>query len=460
MSRRQGDDLLDKIRKWLDELGGLLLPPFAELKDDRLLQLVCRELAVDAAALYLVNENDSNQLRFVSGHGYREDYVGQPYNLDQPALTSHVFRSGQAINMSADDLAPRRGRTGSAEAGRLPFTGRCEKYIKTGVFKNIIAIPLVFEANPLGVLKVENKKGTTSKDPFPQGDFQLATILARTITILVQQRITTRLWTEGEVAMANAQTLDQYLSWVVQILKRIFNAECCSIFLQGTGEGNHPILKYRVGDGYKPSYSEHPYHLPQGEECATSLTAHVAASRTCVCESKEVLQGGDYPYYSGTCSRYILSGTFRNILAVPLVESEDGFGRRGAPCYGVLKIENRRPDFAKFGQHDVEVCKAFVTRQVVPTLKKLSASPQVVGVTGRVRRRSANGSGVAALRSHFKNLPGDTKGLRQRFVEVIRFRTTRPDEITFKDCMEYMGLAHATFHRWKQKLEDGKLPND
>ena len=94
--------LTDNINGWIDELGSLLVPPFSEeLQATALLDQIRQKLAVDAAALFLTPEDDPNQLRFVSGVGYKNEYRDTKYFLKTPALTSHVFNTKRAINMSA-----------------------------------------------------------------------------------------------------------------------------------------------------------------------------------------------------------------------------------------------------------------------------------------------------------------------------------------------------------------------
>jgi hypothetical protein len=139
--------------------------------------------------------------------------------------------------------------------------------------------------------------------------------------------------------------------------------------------------------------------------------------------------------YTGACRKYIASSTFRNILGIALV---DKFDDPNARCLGTLKIENRKPEGTNFGAYDEEVCKAFVSKQIVPTLRRL-APPLVAGVDLLVERFGSP--------REIK----DKKEAREWFEEVMRGSSTMRG-IKDKDLMEYLQIPRATFYRWKKEL--------
>src|SRR5438874_1340759 len=96
--------LSQRVNGWMEEFGWLLVPPFSEFGRDHLLERIRRELNVDAASLFLTEEGAPNQLKFASGVGYRTEYREKVYYLNQAALTSYVFSTKTAINMSAEEL--------------------------------------------------------------------------------------------------------------------------------------------------------------------------------------------------------------------------------------------------------------------------------------------------------------------------------------------------------------------
>jgi hypothetical protein len=426
-----------RIRGWITQLGWLLVPPFAEPTRDDLLDRVRTELNVEAAALFLTKEDDPNQLRFVSGVGYNPDYHNTVYFLNQPALTPHVFSTSKAINLSHIELDAEQEKRKRGEDG-VPYSGACAEYITTGRFLNIVAAPVVFEGNPLGVLKLENKKGTGPGDRFPGNDLAMAELLADMIAIVCQQRVYTRLWTEGEVAFENCSTVHEYLNRVSEILRKALNAECCSLFIrEDSEEGKGSRLKYGGGVGYKNEYTAHTYELPDGDQPAKSLTAHIAQRKICIRHREKVLASSGLPY-TGACRRYIASGTFRNILGMPLSER---FGEDNASYWGVLKLENRKPEGTDFGTYDEEVCKAFVTKQIVPALKKFEGLSK-----GRSQTRAL---GVEALEKRLgPPLKPRDVGFGERFRQVLDFKKT--EDISNNDVISYLKISRARFYRLKR----------
>ena len=350
--------------------------------------------------------------------------------------------------MSAEALDAKRER--SVRTGKpIPFTGSCKEFIDTGEFKNIVAAPVVFEGNRLGVLKLENKKGTRETDRFPAEDFALVQLLAAIIGILCQQRVYTKLWTDGERAIEGCRFREEYLARVSEILCRALNADCCSVFLrEEEPESHEQVLIYGGGVGYKSEYESHVYRLPLDRVEAGSLTAHIAAGRSTVRGTEKMLMESDVPY-TGACRKYITSGTFRNILGIALVDSLEAFGNRNAACWGVLKVENRKPEGTDFGVYDEEVCKAFVTQQIVPALASKRFS--------NAKRTGSQRQGRRVLETELgpsQHLAGDR--LMKRLDEVLRLKECRT-EITYQDCVEYLRMPRATFYRKKAEIEKDRV---
>ena len=420
-----------KIVGWFTEFGPMLVPPQPEPQDDRLMSRIREELEVEAAALFLTPDNDPTQLRFVAGAGYKKAYEDVFYFLNQRALTSYVFSRKEALNLCVDELM---------EGKKYPFSGMCKEHIATGKFRNIVAVPIVFEENVrFGVLKLENKKGTTESERFPAEDFELIRVLAKMLGVVLQARVSTRLWTEGELLAKRCASREDYLPKVTELLTRVLNAECASVFLYDEEPAEVGVLRYQGGVGYTQLYSEHEYRVPKGGQDAESLTAHVASKRTCVRATEELLTEGTAGAagvpYTGACRKHIGSGTFRNVLAIPLVKSFLTTERK-SPCLGTLKIENRKPEGTDFGAHDEAVCKAFVTKQIVPTLLGFVA-PQMRGADFLVESIGPS-----------QELSGDAA--RERFDKVMEIRAISKG-ITDKDCMDYLQMKRATYYRWKRE---------
>jgi hypothetical protein len=425
-------ELSSKIIGWFTEFGPMLVPPQPEPQDDRLMSRIREELEVEAAALFLTPDNDPTQLRFVAGTGYKKAYENVFYFLNQRALTSYVFSKKEALNLCVEEL--------KKKDCKYPFRGMCKEHIATGKFRNIVAVPIVFEENiRFGVLKLENKKGTSESERFPAKDFEIVRVLATMLGVVLQARVSTRLWTEGELLAKRCASRAEYLPKVTELLTRVLNAECASVFMYDDEPTEGGILRYQGGVGYTQLYSEHEYPVPKGGGDAESLTAHVASKRTCVRATEELLtegtEGATGVPYTGACRKHIGSGTFRNVLAIPLVKSFDVTQQKSL-CLGTLKIENRKPEGTDFGVHDEAVCKAFVTKQIVPTLLGFIA-PQLRRADFLVESLGAS-----------QELSGEEA--RERFSKVMEIRSTSKG-ITDKECMEYLQMKRATYYRWKRE---------
>jgi hypothetical protein len=275
---------------------------------------------------------------------------------------------------------------------------------------------------------------------FPPEDLALAKIVAHMIAIVRQQRVYTQLWNEGEKIAAASETVEMYLNRAANILRKALNAECCSIFVEDkhSDESGKSVLRYGGGVGYTPEYANHSYALVDGK-CQTALTPHIAKLRIHVCNNEKRLKESGMPY-SGKCRDFIKSGTFRNLLGIALVESESSFGQADAPCWGVLKLENRNPEGTDFGSYDLEVCKAFVIKQIVPTLKRLAKLP---------KRRKSTRSGIEILKQEFSSSDGGAS-LEERVQRVMLKQKSMPG-ITNDDCADFLGMSRATYCRRKEE---------
>jgi hypothetical protein len=421
--------MTEQLSSLLKELAYLIVPPFSDqgaraTGADRLAAWIRVQAGVDAASLFMVNEERPHEIRYVSGVGYDPGYAGKAYGLGEWALTPHVFKTKQAINASAQELAQAGGTT--------PFSRSCQRHIENNRFLNIVAVPVLFAGNPLGVLKLENKDGTTDRDRFPERDLGLAKLVAELLGIIWQQRIYTGVWTAGRAAAETASDQENYLNRIASILRNALNAECGSVFLPSS---NREVLKYVGGIGYESQYEGHEYSLI-GKDA--SFTRYVFEEGTALTNNREQLEeqsrNGGIPF-SGRCAEFIPSGEFRNILAVNLL------GPDSSQSYGVLKLENRLPDGTEFSPYDLSLCKAFVAEQVLPTLRRLNG----------VRRKS----GVDRLIARF-----GPKGARKdvdELLQVLSFQGDSEGDILEKDREEYLEMRHTSFSEMK-KVAKSKDP--
>ena len=314
----------------------------------------------------------------------------------------------------------------------IPFTGRCETYIETQRFLNIAAAPVVFEGTRLGVLKMENKEGTTKEQSFPPEDFALAQVLARIIGVVCQQRTYTRLWLGAEMASEKCKSETEYLDQIAEILRKALNAECCSLWIPS--HDDESVLTFGGGVGYKQNYRDlHSYRLSSNPE---SLTAYIAQRRTTIRATEHELSSEPVPY-TGACASYIASGDFQNVLGLALVESPEKFGNLNAKCWGVLKVENKKPEGAEFGRYDEEVCKAFVVKQIAPTLKTFRTDSS---------KGQASKAGIRLLTKTFGSPPDrEDPDWGTRFDAVVSFKDREKGNVTWEGCYTYLKIPQINF---------------
>lgn len=441
--------LSGRIENWIDRLGGFLVPPYSEpaLTSD-LISHVQSDFDAAAASIFLVNKQDSSQLYMACGSGYAPEYNynSAKYRIDESALTPYVFRSKKLINMSVEELEGEQDK-GSTDA--IPYRGKCRiagAKSMNADFQNVLAVPIEFENTPYGVLKLENKIHPTEENKFPPEDAKVAQLLASIVALLLQQRTYTELWTRGEEAIKEHTDKNKYAQKVAEIISQVLNADCSSIWLLSTDRNtNSPFLRCAGGVGYKDEYIDHKYPLPNVPDEAKSTTAYIAASRAVINETEKDLSCGKRKIpYEGYCSKQMNKPPFRNILGMPLVEDVEHFSDVQSKCWGVLKVENRNPDFSqKFGHHDMQVCQQFVTKQIVPKLKELDGRDG-----GKIRKE------ILIEELGQRRFDHKTKKGKVELAELIgKFLELQGQEEGIKDVVFYKhyDIPKATFYREKRK---------
>jgi transcriptional regulator with GAF, ATPase, and Fis domain len=273
--------LADRILASLKDLAPLLVPPFEQVPSeafDEFVAAIRAETGAEAVSIFLVSEDDPNLLVCRAAQGYKRSYINSQYFLNGMHLTSYVCRKGQAINASREELELLQKQK------ELPFSGRCEEFIGSGKFFNIIAAPILFEDKKLGVLKLENKS-RKSNEPFPPEDFDLARTLGSIIGVAYQQRLSATLWNEGERILDSSRSVETYVQGVTDILTKRLNAQCASVFIRDEAPDGDQILRYGGGVGYEEGYKKQIYQL----EPASSLTAHIFQQKEPLCMTERRL---------------------------------------------------------------------------------------------------------------------------------------------------------------------------
>jgi transcriptional regulator with GAF, ATPase, and Fis domain len=402
----------------MDDLGKWLVPPHFQAPGNEFAKAVQRVTKASAVSFFLVSPEDPNRLEFAGGVGYTDEYRQVRYLIDdEEALTAYVAREGKPVHYSRRELAKHKNR--------VPFSGRCDRFLldKKGLL-NIVAVPLMFEGNCLGVLKLEN---VTQQDVRPHDDdFEFAQVLASIVALAYQQRLYSALWEEVERAGSESKTRDDYLKRIVRILAFRLSAECASVFLKMQSNGR-TVLRYAAGVGYDEEkvVKEYDYEDPN------ALTVYVARSKVPLRANREELERlkriNRIPF-SNRCEESILSRRFQNILAFPLQR------QIGDEVLGVLKVENKAK--ADPGKNDEDVVRAFVEREIAGTLLAFAA---------RDTKRAS--TGVQLLRQQLGPPPSRPD---RAFMDKLRsLHDDKRLQITGDDCAEYLGCTRATYHRWR-----------
>lgn len=441
-----------KIVEWIEKLGVLFLTapyradlPLIKEKLQQLFGDLTVYFGVDASSLFLL-DNSAQLLRFFSGFGYEASYEDYSYYLGSKVpdrLVSYVFLNNDTLNHRRDELKP----------AKIPCSYLCETHIKTRKFENILAIPIRFQEETFGVIKLENKKlenkstGPKKGKPFPKDDEEILKILASVIGVILQQTRYTEIWTKSLNLSKKSTHKNEYISGIVNVLAKELRSECVSIFLFQKNEKNENKLKYAGGIGYKKTYEQHEYSISPGDG-AEKLTEYIFKKCVTIRETKEGIINAGYPF-SGKekplnlpdCKNYILSGEFRNILGLPLV-SDTG-------CLGVLKLENKLPvaQGSGFNECDQRFCSLFVKEQIVPTLEGYNLKP-------------LKDKGVELLINQFgekeKALSVHNNKVENLFKAVIAFQKSSGRKIKNDDCVTYLDISHNKFYELKKTLSKVK----
>ena len=418
---------LETIIQGVTQLASRLMPPFGGIETHQILTFLQERLQAEAAAIFFVSEDDPNELRFVDGVGYEDHYREAHYFLKGRSLTSWVYSHREPVSKSRRELETMK------KEGKIHFSGRCQFYLATGRFTNIISVPILLGGTCVGVLKVENKAGLGENDTFPDQDLGVARVLASVIAVAYQQERYLKLWEQCEKAQSRHRVVGPYLQEVASHLSKFLNAESASVFLKHVDEDGNDVLRYAAGTGYKDAYQKWVYKLD-----GTSLTAFVAEAEMPLCKTEEELEqhseardGGGIPY-RGACRSFIQSGSFRGLIVVPLLHGPD--------CLGVLKVENKRPDNARFDEYDLRLCEALARVQIIPMLVKL-------------RRQQRDGSPRdTAGYKHLKRVFGESRrlrkdALRSQAKKVAVEMRKENSAVKADDCAAYLQISRPHFYR-------------
>lgn len=308
--------LLGKVR--LSELGEGIVKKSAEI------------LNAEAASLFLIEKDKDGveKMRMKAGYGPSRELVGNAEYEKGEGVTGTIWARGTPINTHIEDIKQFQ-----------------EKYSKRGkydsiqweksTFKSLYCVPLKIGVEVVGILKVENKKG--SPDYFTPQDEQILEIFASLFALEIENA---RLKEEESKEMIDALykissvlagkiELAPLLNRIVDTSAKILKAEACSLFL---ADENEQLLKMKAGVGYSKNLVDVAVYK-RGEGITGSIweTGKPHRGRSQDEHRANPAWRGKYDTQQWTDGK-----EFKSFFGVPL-KVEDR-------VLGVLKVENRVPD--------------------------------------------------------------------------------------------------------------------
>lgn len=421
--------LSDRVTRCLNNLHRLLIPPFTTFPAKDFVSTLQSEICADAVAIFLRSREDPSILSLAEGVGYRDEYRETEYHVNGEFLTSKLYVQKRALNASVQGLR-------DGKYGPLPVSKRCELFIETERFHNIIAVPIALpdEEWPYGILKIENKKDPATNQvfsdvqEFPPEDFALARILALAIAVAYQQRRFAELWSAAEVARHKHRLPQHFLESISTLLATWLHAETAGVFLRttesrlGLTESERDVFKFAGGYGCQATAIKQTF--PVGGD---SFTAYLGRIQTPV-----RLSSKDCKRYSDLSATSPGGKGVRGVLGIPLMSK--------AHCFGVLRVENKLTTDGQFDRHDQHLAKAFADQQIVPALLSLAAKPA-----------SAETEGFRSLLSlgQSEKLEGMSRLHRVKEVEQVRKRSD--GAVTIADCCDYLQISEPFYFKLRKQ---------
>jgi signal transduction histidine kinase len=308
--------LLGKVR--LSELGEGIVEKSAEI------------LNAEAASLFLKerDKDGKEKMRMKAGSGASKELVDKAEYEKGEGVTGTIWARGTPINSHKEDIKQfqeKYGRRGKFDSIQW----------KKSTFKSLYCVPLKIGEEVVGVLKVENRKG--SPGYFTPQDEQILQIFASLFALEIENA---RLKEEESKEMIDALyrissvlagkiELTPLLNRIVETSAKILKAEACSLFL---ADENEQLLEMKAGVGYSKNLVDVAVYK-RGEGITGSIweTGKPFRGRTPGEHTANPAWKGKYDAQQWTDGL-----EFKSFFGVPL-KVEDR-------VLGVLKVENRVPD--------------------------------------------------------------------------------------------------------------------
>ncbi|HET7726711.1 MAG TPA: GAF domain-containing protein [Candidatus Limnocylindrales bacterium] len=168
------EPLPDRVRDALEALAirarvaGRLEPPAVDALLRSVVEAAAQLFDAQASSIAL-HEPETDRLVFrFTGGAAGQSAEGLSIRSDE-GIAGYVFRTGQPLAVADVAADPRFGRKAAESSGYVP--------------RSILAVPLVDDADPIGVLEVLDRR---DGEPFGLRDLELAGVFARQATIAIR----------------------------------------------------------------------------------------------------------------------------------------------------------------------------------------------------------------------------------------------------------------------------------
>jgi signal transduction histidine kinase len=305
--------LLGKVR--LSELGEGIVEKSAEI------------LNAEAASLFLIEraKDGKEKMRMKAGYGPSGELVDKAEYEKGEGVTGIIWERGTPINSHFEDIKKYQGKYG--KKGKYDST-----QWKKSKFSSLYCVPLKIGDEVVGVLKVENRKG--SPGYFTPQDEQILEIFASLFALEIEnarlkeeesKEIIDALYKISSV-LAGKIDLTPLLNRIVETSAKILKAEACSLFL---ADENKQLLKMKAGVGYSRNLVDVAVYK-RGEGITGSIWETGRPFR-----GRSPKEHKANPAWRGKYDEQQWTGgmKFKSFFGVPL-KVEDR-------VLGVLKVENR-----------------------------------------------------------------------------------------------------------------------
>ncbi|NIM17855.1 MAG: GAF domain-containing protein [Candidatus Aminicenantes bacterium] len=325
---------------------------------DQIINTTMETLHAEVSSIFLIDEEDPNNLKCVAGSGFAKRIVGiAKYEIGE-GLTGTVAKTGEGYNTKGPkkhqetEIKGKKVWKGKYDHIQWP-SGKSE-------FRNGIGLPLKIKDQILGVIKAENKDPRYG-DFFTDEDVNLFKTIANVIALTIenarlhqkaeeQSKKLSAVLTDVASAVVGKFEMKALLDQIINTTMETLHAEVSSIFLideeepnvlrcvagSGFAERIVGIAKYEIGEGLTGTVAK----TGEGYNFKSSEKLHKIKI------GGEQVWKGKYDHIQWPSGK----SEYRNSIGLPLKIKDQ--------ILGVIKAENKDPRYGDFfTDEDVNIFK-------------------------------------------------------------------------------------------------------